>query len=148
MPLKGEILRYDLGGEPPVPVSLWWGSDYASSKPDGLLHVGATHSDAGFDEEASKEGRQDIRRSAERVLPFLANRRVSQQTACLRPVTPDGLPIVGELQEVNGLVVATGGGPIGIELGPAIGKLAAEIATGQSENGSRYSGFSPGRFAC
>lgn len=148
MPLKGEILRYDLGDEPPVPVSLWWGSDYASSKPDGLLHVGATHSDAGFDEEASNEGRQDIRRSAERVLPFLANRRVSQQTACLRPVTPDGLPIVGELQGVKGLVVATGGGPIGIELGPAIGKLAAEIASGQSENGSRYSGFSPARFAC
>ena len=42
-PLKGEILRYDLGDEPTIPVSLWWGSDYASSKLDGLLHVGTTH---------------------------------------------------------------------------------------------------------
>ena len=148
MPLKGEILRYDLGDEPPVPVSLWWGADYASSKPDGLLHVGATHSDAGFDEAISDEGRAEIGRSAERVLPFLADRRVAQQTACLRPVTPDGLPIVGEVQGIEGLVVATGGGPIGIELGPAIGKLAAEVATGQSKSGSRYGGFSPARFAC
>ena len=148
MPLKGEILRYDLGDEPPVPVSLWWGADYASSKPDGLLHVGATHSEAGFDEGTSEEGRDEIRSSAERALPFLANRRVARQTACLRPVTPDGLPIVGEVQGIDGLVVATGGGPIGIELGPAIGKLAADIALGRSENGSRYSGFSPARFAC
>ena len=147
-PLKGEILRYDLGDEPPVPVSLWWGADYASSKPDGLLHVGATHSDAGFDEAISDEGREEISRSAQRVLPFLAHRRVARQTACLRPVTPDGLPIVGEIAGISGLVVATGGGPIGIELGPAIGKLAAEIATGQSENGARYAGFNPDRFAC
>ena len=116
-PLKGEILRYDLGDEPPVPVSLWWGSDYASSKPDGLLHVGATHSDAGFDEEPSRVGKDEIRRSAERALPFLSTRLVSKHTACLRPVTPDGLPIVGELESVKGLVAATGGGPIGIELG-------------------------------
>ncbi len=146
-PLKGEILRYDLEDEPPVPVSLWWGSDYASSKPDGLLHVGVTHVDAGFDEQPSHEGRAEIRRSAEHALPFLANRRVAQQTACLRPVTPDGLPIVGAMRGAKGLIVATGGGPIGIELGPAIGKLAAELATDASEKGSRYGEFSPNRFS-
>ena len=146
-PLKGEILRYNLGDEPMLPVSLWWGSDYASSKPDGLLHVGTTHTDAGFDERPSDSGRDAIRNSAERALPFLAEEPIFQQTACLRPATSDGLPIIGELPEARGLIVATGGGPIGIELGPAIGKLAADIATGQSENGSRYSEFSPQRFS-
>ena len=147
VPLKGEILRYDLGDEPPVPVSLWWDSDYASSKPDGLLHVGATHSHSGFDEEPSDEGRHELGRSAELALPFLADKEVARQTACLRPVTPDGLPIVGKMPDAQGLIVATGGGPIGIELGPAIGKLAAEIASGQSVNGPRYRGFSPSRFS-
>ncbi len=146
-PLKGENLRYDLGDEPPLPVSIWWGSDYASSKPNGLLHVGTTHTDAGFDEEPSTEGREGIRRSAERALPFLANKRIAEQTACLRPVTPDGLPIIGEMPDARGLVAATGAGPLGIELGPAIGKLAAEIALHQSETSSRYSEFSPTRFA-
>ena len=148
VPLKGEILRYDLGDEPPLPVSLWWGSDYASSKPNGLLHVGTTHTNAGFDEKPSTEARDQIRRSAERALPSLAKKKIAQQTACLRPSTPDGLPIVGEMPGIKGLVAATGGGPIGIELGPAIGKLAAEITTGQSTAPSRYSGFSPSRFAC
>ncbi len=146
-PLKGEILRYDLGDEPPLPVSLWWGSDYASSKLDGLLHVGTTHTDAGFDENPSDSGRDAIRNSVERALPFLTQKRISQQTACLRPATLDGLPIIGEILEARGLIVATGGGPIGIELGPAIGKLAADIATGQSESNSRYNEFSPQRFS-
>ena len=146
-PLRGEILRYDLGDEPPVPVSLWFGSDYASSKPDGLLYVGTTHTDAGFNEQPTDSGRDQIRRSAERALPFLANKKIAKQTACLRPITPDGMPIIGEMSGVSGLIVATGGGPIGIELGPAIGKLAAEIATGQSEAGTKYSAFSPARFA-
>ena len=146
-PLKGEILRYDLGDEPPLPVALWWGSDYASSKPDGLLHVGTTHTDAGFDESPSDSGRDAIRNSAERTLPFLRQKPISHQTACLRPATLDGLPIIGEIPDARGFVAATGGGPIGIELGPAIGKLAADIALGQSENGSRYSGFSPSRFS-
>ena len=145
-PLKGEILRYDLGDEPPLPVSIWWGSDYASSKPTGYLHVGTTHTDAGFNEQPSAAGREEIRSSAERALPFLANMNVAEQTACLRPTTPDGLPIVGEIPGVRGLVAATGAGPIGIELGPLIGKLAAGIATGQTETGSKYNGFSPARF--
>ncbi len=146
-PLKGEILRYDLGDEPPLPVSLWWGSDYASSKPDGLLHVGTTHTDAGFDENPSDSGRGAISRSAQHVLPFLAQQRVSRHTACLRPTSLDGLPIIGEVPNARGLIAATGGGPIGIELGPAIGKLAASIAIGQSGSGPRYREFSPARFA-
>ena len=146
-PLKGEILRYDLTHDPPIPVSLWWGSNYASSKPDGLLYVGSTHADAGFDEEPSELGREEIRRSAEQALPFLANKPIARQTACLRPMTPDGLPIVGEMPGTSRLVIATGGGPIGIELGPAIGKLAAEIAMGESRAGARYDMLRPDRFA-
>ena len=145
-PLKGEILRYDLGDEPPVPVSLWWGSDYASSKPDGLLYVGTTHTEAGFDEQPSQDGRDEVRRSAERALPFLAEKDIVRQTACLRPSTPDGMPIIGAMPDVKGLVIATGGGPIGIELGPSIGKLAADTVLGRSERWSRYRGFGPDRF--
>jgi glycine oxidase len=146
-PLKGEILRYDLGDEPPVPVSLWWGSDYASSKPDGLLYVGTTHTDAGLNEQPSEAGREQIRCSAEKALPFLAGKSIAKQTACLRPAPPDGLPIIGEFPGISGLVVATGGGAIGIELGPAIGKLAADIATNRTETTAKYNAFSPARFA-
>ena len=124
-PLKGEIVRFDISPEIPMPVSLWWGSDYAATKPDGLLYAGTTEERVGFDAEPTAEACSQITESVLRVLPFLANARVAHQTACLRPVAPDGLPVVGTFAGVNGLVVATGGGRSGIELGPGMGELAA-----------------------
>lgn len=50
-----------------------------------------------------------------------------------RPVTPDGLPLVGQTRAPN-VYVAGGHGMWGIVLGPATGKLLAErIATGRTD---------------
>ena len=148
-PLKGEIVRFEIGDEPPMRVSLSWGGDYAASKPDGLLYAGTTEERAGFDEATTDLGRNVIANSVVRVLPFLANANVAQQTACLRPATVDGLPVVGEMPGAEGLVIATGGGRSGIELGPGIGKLAADIAVGSSDLELRdFSAIGPARFAC
>ena len=49
-PLKGQILRLQAPG-PPVPCSVGWGHNYATTKPDGLLWAGTTEEEAGFDEE-------------------------------------------------------------------------------------------------
>jgi D-amino-acid dehydrogenase len=49
-----------------------------------------------------------------------------------RPVTPDGLPLVGATR-APGVYVAGGHGMWGIVLGPATGKLLAErIVTGRT----------------
>jgi glycine/D-amino acid oxidase-like deaminating enzyme len=45
--------------------------------------------------------------------------------ACLRPTSPDGLPVIGNLLH-NGHV-ATGGGPWGIAWGPLLGKCLASM---------------------
>ena len=124
-PLKGQIVRFDISPEIPMPVSLWWGSDYAATKPDGLLYAGTTEERVGFEAEPTAEACSHITDSVSRVLPFLAGARVAHQTACLRPVAPDGLPVVGAINSVDGLVVVTGGGRSGIELGPGMGELAA-----------------------
>ena len=146
-PLKGEILRFDIGEQPAMPVSLWWGSDYASCKPDGLLYAGTTEEDAGFDEAPTEAGRNKIIDSVINVLPFVKDAHVSKQTACLRPVSPDGLPVVGDIADIEGLVVATAGGRSGIELGPGIGKVAAEFAVGNRALVSNlFKDLSPNRF--
>jgi len=50
-----------------------------------------------------------------------------------RPVTPDGLPLVGATR-APGVYVAGGHGMWGIVLGPATGKLLAEqIVTGRRD---------------
>jgi len=45
----------------------------------------------------------------------------------LRPMTPDGLPIIGRVAAFDNLVVATGHNMNGIMYGPITGKLVAEI---------------------
>lgn len=45
----------------------------------------------------------------------------------LRPCSPDGLPYIGRLKQFKNVTVATGHGMMGLSLGPATGKLVAEI---------------------
>ena len=142
-PLKGQILRLRSEG-PPIPHINWSGS-YAVTKPDGLVWVGTTEEKAGFDDVPSAAGRQTIVRSVASVLPHLARADVVKQTACLRPVSPDGLPVLGRIPAKPGIIVASGGGRKGIMLAPAMGKAAADLAL----NGTStldVSALSPGRF--
>ncbi len=128
-PLKGQIVRLRAPG-PPVNVSLWWNGDYATSKTDGLVWAGTTEENAGFDDSPTDEGRDAIIASVVRVLPYLENAELVRQTACLRPVTPDGLPIIGPVPCLEGVFASTGAGRNGIQLGPAMGRAAADLALG------------------
>ncbi|MDA0232486.1 MAG: FAD-binding oxidoreductase [Chloroflexi bacterium] len=145
-PLKGQIVRLKAPG-PELRVSLWWGGgDYASSKPDGLLWCGTTEEPVGFNEQPDDAARDGIISSASRVMPFLEAATVARQTACLRPVSADGLPIIGALDGDGRVVVATGGGRNGIVLGPGLGRAAADIASGR-EPAFDVSRLAPSRFS-
>jgi glycine/D-amino acid oxidase-like deaminating enzyme len=72
-----------------------------------------------------------LARAAGRVSTALAGARIAQRQACYRPVTDDGLPLIGRAPGVAGVYVATGHGPWGILNAPATGFALAElIATG------------------
>ena len=49
--------------------------------------------------------------------------------AAPRPMTPDGLPIIGALTSAHQVVVATGHGMLGMTLGAITGELVAELVT-------------------
>ncbi len=63
----------------------------------------------------------------------------------LRPCSPDGLPYLGRAQDFDNLTLATGHGMMGVSLGPATGKLVAEIATGK-QTSINVTAFEPTRF--
>ena len=128
-PLRGQILQLDAPGSP-IKVSLWWDEDYATSKSDGLLWVGTTEEEVGFDDGTTAEARDRIIGSAVEMLPYLEDADLVQQTAFLRPMTPDRAPIIDAALGPDGLVISTGGRRNGIELGPAMGIVAAAMATG------------------
>jgi glycine oxidase len=127
-PLKGEILRLQAPGDlPQHDVSGGGGSLHP--KPDGLIWCGTTEEWRGFDKEPSESARQTILQGAVRLMPRLAQAQVALQTVCLRPVTPDWLPIVGRAPGWDNVYLATGAGKKGILLSPGMGQATADLIT-------------------
>ena len=62
----------------------------------------------------------------------------------LRPVSADGLPYIGRINNYNNLVVATGHAMMGWSLGPATGKLVSELICNEKTSIS-LSPFNPNR---
>ena len=144
-PLKGEILRMRLPGDPlEHDVSGDGASIYAKS--DGLAWCGTTEDWRGFDRQPLPETRERILAGVKRILPAIADAELVMHTACLRPVTPDWLPIIGRVPGYNNAWLATGAGKKGILLAPGFGKSVADLIT-QGETLLPIENFAPGRFA-
>ncbi|MCH8831393.1 MAG: FAD-binding oxidoreductase [Chloroflexi bacterium] len=143
-PLKGEITRMELPGTP-LNHDLSGGGGSLHPKPDGLVWCGTTEEWRGFDKETSTSAHQSILEGAVRLVPEMSKARLSLQTACLRPVTPDWLPIIGRVPGWDNVYLATGAGKKGILLSPGIGKSVADLMT-QGETSLSIGPFNPSRF--
>lgn len=144
-PLKGEILRLEMHG--PVLASDFGGAG-ASIYPraDGLVWCGTTEVDEGFNREPTDAARETIWGAAAALLPEIAHATLIKHTACLRPITPDYMPIVGKAPGWDNVFLATGAGKKGILLSPGMGKATADlIVTGATEVPLAHCG--PERFA-
>ncbi len=144
-PLKGQIVRLRIDDGSKIPYFSWRGN-YAIAKSDGLVWAGTTEEEVGFDERTTVEARDSILASLATVFPPIMDAEIVQQTACLRPLSADGLPIIGPVPGKEGVYVATGAGRKGILLSPAMGKIAADlILTGTTH--LDISAMLPERFA-
>ena len=76
-------------------------------------------------------GIQEVLGEALRVAPGLAGAQLHEVRIGLRPLAADGLPILSAAPQVSGVIIATGHGPNGLQLGPFSGKIAAALALGQ-----------------
>jgi glycine oxidase len=118
---------------------------YLIPRSDGRLLAGATVEDAGFDKRTVPETIQQLRLAAIAMLPALANGRVLEDWAGLRPGTPDNLPILGETP-ISGYFVATGHFRDGILLAPVTARVMAQVIEGRSAEYD-LTAFSMARFA-
>ena len=64
------------------------------------------------------------------VLPALAEARVTKVWAGLLDMTPDSLPVIERVPEIEGLIVAAGFSGHGFCLGPVTGRILCELVTG------------------
>jgi glycine/D-amino acid oxidase-like deaminating enzyme len=86
-----------------------------------------------------------LARAAGRVSSALAAATVLRRQACYRPVTDDGLPLIGRVPGMAGAYVATGHGPWGILNAPATGLALAELITEGAASSVDLGPFDPRR---
>ena len=156
-PLKGERLLLRYAGAPlPVLISSPK-RGHMISRLDGLLGVGSTggrdydrqesHSGVDYDRQPTESARIDLLNRAVEVLPDLAEAKLVQQLAGSRPLSPDGMPIIGPVPGWEGVYLATGHTTKGIHLGPITGRIIADyICPGGEMPGLDLDGFLPDRF--
>jgi D-amino-acid dehydrogenase len=63
-----------------------------------------------------------------------------------RPMTPDGLPVIGWLPGYRSLAIASGHAMLGVTLAPSTGEAIAELLT-TGHASELIAPFAPGRFA-
>ena len=144
-PWKGQILRLRLPG-PPIRASVGGGDHFASTKPDGLTWVGPTFEDAGIDETTADWARDEIMAGVTKNVPSLAEGEVVMHTACVRPLSADRKLVLGRVPGLEGAYTATGGGRLGLMLGPAMARLTADLVAKETTT-IPLDEFDPGRFA-
>ena len=124
-PLRGQMAA--LGPLQPLPFqhTLYAHSGYLVPRADGRVIAGATEELAGFDAQTTVSGVSSMTAMATALVPILAAAPQHSVWAGLRPVSADGLPLLGRVPGWDNIHVATGHGRNGILLTPLTGRLMA-----------------------
>ena len=81
----------------------------------------------------------------ERLSPLLRAEKIIARQACFRPVTQDGLPLIGKVAGSEGAYVATGHSVWGILNAPATGEALAELIADGAARSTDLAPFDPAR---
>ena len=113
---------------------------------DGRIRLAGTMELTGISESISRRRVDAIARAAARALRgWPAEGVPTAVNSGMRPLTPDGLPVVGRLPRAPGVWVASGHSMLGVTLAPATGAALAEaLLTGAVPDVLRP--FDPARF--
>jgi glycine oxidase len=125
-PVKGQMLSI-VGG--PSLRHVIRGAIYLVPRSDGRILVGASVEEAGYDKRTDVDIIKRMHQSASNMVPALAQGRILESWAGLRPGTPDNLPILGAT-ETLGYFVATGHFRDGILLAPITAYVMTQLITG------------------
>jgi glycine oxidase len=129
-PAKGQMVSLRADGLE-IERVIWGEKIYIVPRNDERILAGATVEYVGFDKQVTAGGIERILSSAIEVIPELANARIEETWAGLRPDSPDHLPILGPT-DIDGLMIATGHFRSGILLTPITARLIRQWITERS----------------
>lgn len=154
------------GGPHPITLDLVNGAVMRPSGPGNTLvgPLGAVAEDIvppGWDDpRIDQSGAPEYQTLLRRRYPKLATATVRAAWAASHDVTPDWIPMIGPVEDVEGFYCAVGMGGYGFSLAPAVGELVARLVTDEASDGairpkrsealdprSHAYFFRPGRFA-
>ncbi len=142
-PVKGQMLS--VVGGPKLNHVIRSAQVYLVPRTDGRIVIGATMEEAGYDKRTDADSIQRLHRAATGLVPALAQGRIHEAWAGLRPGTPDDLPILGATP-TPGYFAAAGHFRDGILLAPVTAHVMAQLVSGETPDYD-LSAFSAVRFA-
>ena len=128
-PVRGQMLLFR-AEKALLPSVMLMNGFYLIPRRDHHILAGSTFEDAGFDRATTREGYARIHAMACEMLPALEKVEVTHHWAGLRPGSPDSIPFVGVVQEVEGLYINAGHGGNGVVLSPATADLLCAHVSG------------------
>ena len=140
---KGYSVSVDLGGQPRSPLYLLE-ARAAATPMAGSTRLAGMMDLTGADAAPAPKRLAALVAQSSSYLPSLSRARVQEQWAGLRPMTPDGLPVIGAVPGTANAFVATGHAMLGVTLGPVTGEAIAGLLAGEVDE--RLQPFDPRRF--
>jgi D-amino-acid dehydrogenase len=116
---------------------------------DGMIRLAGTMEFGGFDESINSKRVAAIRRAAQQNFVGWNNPAgAAAPWAGLRPMTPDGLPVIGKLGHLDNAYIASGHGMLGLTLAPGTAEVLTDlITTGRDQLPPKVAAaVSPNRF--
>jgi D-amino-acid dehydrogenase len=115
------------GGTRQLRLTMMLGERYVFCTPMGdFLRLAGTLEFSGLNHTIVPDRMENLTRSASRYLAGVEGGRSVDDWVGLRPVTHDGLPILGPAPGLDGLFIANGHAMLGLTLGPITGKILAD----------------------
>lgn len=130
IPIKGELLLVEWPGSS-LPHHVTRQTMGVYSLPNGRALLGGTREAAGFDVAPTRRGYEDIIKGVARFMPDARKAKLLRHMAALRPMTQDGLPLLGRIPGYGNAYVATGGGSKGILLATGMAEAITNLIAGK-----------------
>ena len=143
-PVRGQMICFDAKPQLTRHV-IFSPRGYLVPRQDGRLLAGSTSENTGFTKQVTAGGISSILAHAHEISPSVSHLPIVDTWSGLRPRAPDGLPVMGPCDEIDGLFYATGHYRNGILLAPVTGELIAEAVVA-GHISSLLAAFSPNRF--
>lgn len=126
-PLRGQALTLDTSLPLPFAHTIYAVGGYLVPRTEGRILVGATEERAGFDAATTVPGLDGLRAMAAALVPLTARLPLCEHWAGLRPVSPDGLPLLGRAAGWDNVFLAAGHGRNGILLTPLTAQWMTDL---------------------